>query len=166
MRRGMELGFVLAGLALSGCLALPIDSATDMDPGSRSMAAQAAEAYFGHLSRGEYERAASLYGGSLEDLKYNNPEVDPDDLAALFESACRLQLRCLPVQRIVGYQELSPGEFVLQVEFQGPDGETFVLGPCCGASEEVMPPQSVFEVRVGRTAAGSFEVLDLPVYVP
>lgn len=152
---------------LSACLAAPAAGELMTTPHSESSAAeQTLRHYFDYLSSGRFEQGAALYGGALDEMQLNNPEVEPDDLAALFESACRLQLRCLPVEDVVGSEEVSPGEFVFQVKFKGPDGETFVLGPCCGASEEIMPPMSVFEVRVRRTEAGDFEVLDLPVYVP
>lgn len=152
---------------VSACAAVPADREFMTTPDSESSAAQLTMLqYFDYLNSGNFGQGAALYGGPQEEMQVNNPEVDPDDLAALLESACRFQLRCLPVKDVVGSEEVSPGEFVFQVEFEGPDGETFVLGPCCGASEEIMPPMSVFEVRVRRTAAGDFEVLDLPVYVP
>ncbi len=51
------------------------------------------------------------------------------------------------------------------VRFLTPGGEVWTLGPCCGATEEEMPPVSEFTFTVRRTSNGS-RVQTLPVYVP
>ena len=59
----------------------------------------------------------------------------------------------------------SPTEFKFVVEFSWDDGSLFVRGPCCGASETDMPPQSQFTVLVIKVD-DRFLVQQLPVYVP
>jgi hypothetical protein len=40
-----------------------------------------------------------------------------------------------------------------------------VLGPCCGATEEEMPPQDEFVFKV-KKINGEFKVITVPVYIP
>lgn len=113
-----------------------------------------------------YAEAAPLYGGEYESLQVFNTEIDPEDRVALWAWACDNRLlQCLEV-RSVAFQELRGDTYVLQVEFSNPDGSLFVRGPCCGASETEMPPQSRFEFAVTRNAEGNFRVLNTPPYVP
>jgi hypothetical protein len=56
--------------------------------------------------------------------------------------------------------------YVFDVEFNNPDGSLFVRGPCCGATETEMPPESQFEYTVTKNAEGKFVVLNTPPYVP
>ncbi|MEX2029351.1 MAG: hypothetical protein WD906_00040 [Anaerolineales bacterium] len=51
------------------------------------------------------------------------------------------------------------------VEFVTDDGELFVLGPCCGATEAEMPPVWRFPYTV-RVVGGEYLVMEMPVYVP
>lgn len=129
-------------------------------------ARQALVAFFDHLSRGEYARAAQLYGGDYIQLQIYSPEVDPADRATLWQNGCEKSgLQCLPVAAasFVGY---AGGIFTFTVEFRKPDGNIFALAPCCGEPGFLDPPMAGFVFRVGRTPEGAFVVLDLPVYVP
>lgn len=137
----------------------PRPAATDLD-----RARAALQAYFAALHRGNYDEAASLYGGSYEQLSVFNPEIDIDDHAALFEYGCGL-LMCLDIKNIVDEQQLADDTFQFVVEFQNNDGSLFVLGPCCGATEEDMPPMSQFPYTV-KKIDGQFLVQELPVFVP
>ena len=74
-------------------------------------------------------------------------------------------LKCLSIRTIVCEEEVSPTEFRFTVEFTNYDGSLFVLGPCCGATETEMPPQTQFVYTVKRVE-DRFLVQDLPVYVP
>jgi hypothetical protein len=51
------------------------------------------------------------------------------------------------------------------VRFLTETGERFVLGPCCGATPEEMPPTEEFDFTV-RQSGDTYRVVDLPVYVP
>ncbi len=129
-------------------------------------ARQTLESYFEALNRGDYAKAAALYGGEYETLTGWNPDVDPHDRAILWERGCQQNgLQCLTV-RSATLKDQNGEAFTFIVEFNNPDGSLFVLGPCCGADETDMPPQSKFNYRVIKSAEGKFLVMDLPVYVP
>ncbi len=118
------------------------------------------------LNEGKYEEATPLYGGEYESLQVFNSQIDPMDHVALWTWACENSLlQCLQVRSAeLVHQE---GEtYVFQVEFTNPDGSLFVLGPCCGANETEMPPQSQFEYTVTKNAEGGFVVMNTPPYVP
>lgn len=133
----------------------------------RQRAEQALVKFFDHLAVGQYAQAAALYGGSYEELTYSNPELDPGDYAALWRNACQINgFQCLKVRSIRFIGEQNGNEFRFEIKFSTRNGELFVLGPCCGASEEEMPPVSQFTYRVKQQDNGNFLVLDVPVYVP
>jgi hypothetical protein len=138
------------------------------DRAGEELALQSLLDFFEHLNAGRYEEASQLYGGPYEVLIDNNPTLDPQDHAALLRNACTINgLQCLRV-RSARLQEdaVSGAEFRFLVEFSMPDGERFVRGPCCGASETDMPPESEFSFAVVRSEDGAYRVQDLPVYVP
>ena len=124
--------------------------------------------YFEHLRAGRYEEASQLYGGSYEVLIDNNPTLDPEDHAALWRNACTSNgFQCLRVRSARLQADVSSeAEYRFVVEFSTPDDQLFVRGPCCGASETDMPPQSEFLFAVVRSEDGVYRVQDLPVYVP
>lgn len=123
--------------------------------------------YFSALNQGDYAKAASLYGGSYELLQSYNPTLDSEDYAALLQAGCNFNgLMCLPVREVLSVQTSDPDEFFFKVEFANPDGSTFALGPCCGETEETMPPQSTFMIGVSCQEDGDCQVQDLPPYVP
>jgi hypothetical protein len=129
-------------------------------------AAQALTSYFSLLHAGRYDDAARHYGGDHDVLSGWNPDVNQDDYATLFKRGCTANgLVCLPIGSVLGEQQVSPTEFRFVVEFINDDRTSFVLGPCCGATEEEMPPQTQFTLTV-RKVDNSFLVQDLPVYVP
>jgi len=113
-----------------------------------------------------YAEAAPLYGGEYEQLQVFNPKIDANDHVALWAWACDNQLlQCLEA-RSVTFQQLVGDTYVFQVEFSNPDGNLFVLGPCCGANETEMPPVSQFEYTVSRNADHRYVVMNTPPYVP
>ena len=152
---------VLLTLLLSACQPAPVD-------GDLAEAREALVAYFDHLDKGEYEEAVQYFnsqGDFYDTTRANNPEIDPDDYAALLENACTFQLMYLEIRQVISEETLSETEFRFVVEFANADGTTFVLGPCCGANETEMPPQSQFPYTVIKTDGG-FRVVGGPVYVP
>lgn len=137
--------------------------------GDLAQARGALEAFFDALHAGAYEKAAEIYGGSYESLIDINPEVDPNNHAALLERACTVNgFQCLKVKEVVREKQDWPDTFTCTVEFTKPDGSLFVLGKCCGASETDSQPQSQFDFTVMRIPqlGGAFRVQGLPVYVP
>jgi hypothetical protein len=122
---------------------------------------------FSALNQGEYAKAASLYGGSYELLQSYNPTLDSEDHAALLKAGCEFNgLMCRPIKEVLSVQTSNPNEIYFEVEFANPDGSTFVLGPCCGETEETMPPLSAFMIEVRCQEDGDCQVQDLPPYVP
>jgi hypothetical protein len=123
--------------------------------------------FFDLLNSGKYEEVVPLYGGSYEVLQGYNPTIDPDNKVVLLQSACEINgFMCLRVDQVERFQSPSAGEFTYKVTFIGPDGNLFKLGPCCGATEEEMPPVSQFEIRVTCSENHSCQILDLPPYRP
>lgn len=134
--------------------------------GDEAAARQALTEFFKHLNNTEYEQAVALYGGDYQVMSEWNPDLDPENHAALWENGCTLNgLQCLEI-RSATLKEQTGDTLVFTVEFNGPNGTLFTLGPCCGADETQQPSVSEFEYRLQKTADGKFLVLDQPVYVP
>lgn len=129
-------------------------------------AENAARRFFQLLSDGEYAQAAGMFAADTLELQYMNPSIDENDLENLWRNACTINgFQCLPIKTILKTEKFSLNEYHLQVEFQNPDGSLLVLGPCCGASQDKMPPVSQFSVFVIERN-GEFFVASLPVLVP
>lgn len=123
--------------------------------------------FFELLNHREYEKAAALYGGEYQVLRESNPLLDPQDHSALLKNGCEINgLQCLRVKRIADEKMVSLAEYHFTVEFMNNDGTLFVRGPCCGANETDMPPESQFGYTVVRSCVGEFLVVELPAYVP
>ncbi len=135
-------------------------------PGELSQAEQALTAYFKLLNSGDFAGAVKSYGGSYSSLIAMNPDIDPADRAALLEAGCtRNGLVCLQVRNILDNKVFNRERIVFTVEFNTPEGELFVRGPCCGSTEAEMPSVSKFDYTV-RLLSGVYKVMELPVYVP
>jgi len=134
--------------------------------GKQEQAHQALKAFFERLAGGEYEAAVALYDGSYETLVSFNPDLSPNDQAALWQSGCQVNgLQCRTVRNAL-FKEISiTGEYIFTTEFNAHDGSLFVLDACCGENPTT-PPQSQFEYRVVEGMDGQFRVVDLPVYIP
>ncbi len=125
-----------------------------------------------YLNKGEYDKAALLYGGSYETMMDHNPDIDPTDHTALLRNACMINgAQCLEVFS-AGPASAGPiesfklSEFKMQVEFMNPDGSTFVLGPCSGGNETDSPSQSIFYFTVQKIDDTNFKVMEMPPYAP
>jgi len=135
--------------------------------GKKPEAISAFRDYFEYLENGSYDLAVTYFGGSYEVLQDYNPTLDPDNYQELLRNACEINgFQCLRVNEIVDIQEISPKEFVISANFITGDGQILVRGPCCGASEEDMSPESIFTFKVIKNDSGEYKVLDLPVYLP
>ena len=154
---------------LASCSTLPINSPQPTQTTLPSTAGEARDVLVNFLTllyNKSYADAVPLYGGEYEQLQVFNPEIDPNDQVALGTWVCDHQLlQCLEV-RSATFQQQVGDSYIFQVEFNNPDGNLFVLGPCCGANETEMPPVSQFEFTVSRTADGKFVVMNTPPYVP
>ena len=133
----------------------------------KDLARQVLSEFLIDLQTEKYQEASALYGGTYEIIENMNPEMDPQAHAALWQNACQMNgFQCLQARSIELDQEISPTEFIFQVEFLNADGSLFVQGPCCGATETESPPNSVFSFTVVKNAEESYQVMDLPPYVP
>jgi hypothetical protein len=162
-----QLLIFLLIIFLNACNIGPFASEGGQNITHESQAKAALVEFFTLLSQGEYEKAVELYAGSYEELEYFNPGMDPDDRAGLLAAACEFNgFFCLPVSSVIAIDSGPQQPLLFEVAYANPDGSRFVLGPCCGATEEEMPPQDVFAVRVNCDMEGVCQVLDLPPYVP
>lgn len=152
-------------------VAAPIEEPLEVEPGQTMALELQAQAvlieFFNAINQGFYDQAVALYGGSYEELEYFNPTIEPDDQVALLRAACEINgFMCLPILDSTLVETHNKQDFVYEVTFANPDGSLFVLGPCCGADEETMPPVSVFSVQVRCENDDLFLVLDLPPWLP
>jgi hypothetical protein len=121
--------------------------------------------FLDHLRMPEYAAAAALYGGSYETLIGWNPEIDPQDHAALLENGCTINgLQCL-YPTSVTLQTSSSDTYQFLVEFEQDDGSLLTAGPCCG-SDASTPPQTEFTYTVVANGDGGYLVQELPPYLP
>lgn len=122
--------------------------------------------YFEILNQKNYDQVETIFGGDLQVLLEYNPDVRLDQVGKLFESACTINgFQCLAIKNILDEKKIDDFNFVFMVEFQTNEGDLFVLGPCCGATAQEMPPVSQFPIRVSWKN-GEYRVMDLPPYVP
>jgi hypothetical protein len=123
-------------------------------------------AFLSALGEGHYIEATWLYGGSYDAMRIWNPDLAPDDRPALWRAACLHNgLQCLGRAESVDVEVLSTTDLRFTVHLLTPAGEQLVLGPCCGETEETMPPQRVFTFTV-RRSGDRYLVLDTPPYMP
>jgi hypothetical protein len=122
--------------------------------------------FFSLLHDQQYKKAIDYFGGDYEVLRYMNPDVPSHYRDALLQQACTVNgFLCLEVKSVLQEEQLDALIYRFTVEFQNEDGSLFILGPCCGASEEEMPPQSEFQFTV-ILREGRYQVMELPVSVP
>jgi hypothetical protein len=143
-------------------------AATPTEVGDLDHARQTLIDYFSALHNGDY--AAAITRQAYDEdyytwLRQNNPDIDPNDRAALMQAACTYQLVCREVKQVLRGEQSAENEFEFWVEFANEDGTLFVLGPCCGENETTMPPVSEFQFFVERVDS-EFLVHGGPVYMP
>ena len=120
-----------------------------------------------NLHAGKYDEAAQLYGGTYEIMINHNPDIAPEDHAALLRNACTINgAQCLQVKSAGLEEEISGTEFTFEIEFQNADGSLFVRGSCCGGDETDFPSESIFLFTVSKSAEGKFLVMDMVPYMP
>ena len=144
-------------LTVATCAPAPAQTASEADQARATLME-----FLTRLDAGEYAEAVPLYGGEYEPLQVFNPEVDASDYVALWTWACDNRLlQCLEARSATLLHQ-EGDTYVFQVEFNNSDGSLFVLGPCCGANETEMPPESQFEFTVTKNAEGRFVVPYVP----
>jgi hypothetical protein len=152
----MKKLFLLIALALlfASCLPEPAQ------PGAEEIM----RAFFSALANGDYEAAASMYGGGYEELAQMNPDIASTDCATLWQNGCEFNgFVCMEVLDILSVTE-SDSQIEFNVTFQTKDGGRFEFTGCCG---ETMPePITEYEVIVQKGADGNYKVLSQPPYIP
>lgn len=135
----------------------------DDQSGNIENARKALVEYFDLLNEKQYAKAVRYHGSGYD---VNPSIIDENDYAGLLKNGCEIKgLQCLKVKNVVEQQQISPVEFKFVVQFANNDGSLFKRGPCCGATEEQMPTQTVFEFVV-KLVDNKYMIISPPVYVP
>lgn len=159
--------FVAFVFLLVACTAKSNSTSSTQILDNDQLALQAITDFLDALHAGDYEKAASLYGGTYETMIDHNPEISPEAHGALLQNACTINgAQCLQMKSIVLDEKISNSKFTYRVEFQNEDGSLFVQGPCCGESDENSEERSSFLFEVSMNAEGKFLVMDMVPYGP
>jgi len=117
------------------------------------------------LHDGRYQEASAYFQPDTDFLTGMNPDLSPDETAALLERGCRMNgFMCLMPGEVLAVEEAPAGLYSFTLQFRMDDGTLFEQGPCCGADPEG-PTTTAFAIRVD-CSSGSCRVLDMPPYVP
>jgi hypothetical protein len=154
-------------LFLASCVPQSSQSAAKEKLNDEEHALHALMDFLENLHIGNYAEAAQYYGGSYETMTDHNPEIDPNDHAALLRNACTINgMQCLQV-KVIGLEDKVLGEkYVFIVEFLKEDGTLFMLESCCGGEERSFPAQTVFYFLIREVDQNKFTVMDMPPYAP
>ncbi len=125
--------------------------------------------FFDHVSRNQFEKASRLLepenSGTLwEELKNFSLPEQREDKATVLKNYCEAVGTCLPAEILKTAKE-SDNIYMFTVQFRKPDKTIFILGPCCGATEEEMPSKTEFDFTVKKIDS-TFRITTPPVYVP
>lgn len=169
------MAFLFLGMALSGCSNPSSNkNIVNNNQDESTKAEDALVSFFTYLSNQDFEKALLLLeldelelDGSTNSWKslenFSLPE-DRSDKAKVLKRYCEAIGTCLKA-KVIETKKETDDAYNLVVQFQNTDGSTFVLGPCCGATEEEMPPQDRFDFKV-RKINNVFKVATPPIYVP
>jgi hypothetical protein len=130
-------------------------------------AALALTQFFSLLTNGAYDEAVALFSpdqDGLASIGSFTPAEEQADRARILSNYCTAVQSCLPVT-ILSSDMPAKDEFIFKVNFIKDDGTVWRLGPCCGATEEEMPPVSEFSYTV-KKIAGRWQVVTPPQYQP
>jgi hypothetical protein len=123
----------------------------------------ALQRYFSSLHEGDFTAAAELYGGSYDQLAAWNPDLHPDDHAALLQRGCLVNgLQCLPVMSIDSRQHSGLDTYEITIQLENPDGSVYTL-TSTDAAAAGNREQSKFVYTVVRSGKG-FVIRELPPY--
>lgn len=118
--------------------------------------------FFSHLSSGNFEAAAALFGGEMEDyLRSKSPD---ETIAEYWQYVCSF-LWCLPVAEITEVEKVSEGKYVFYAVFVHPGGVRFEIGACCGGDPAATPPVWQYAYPVEKVA-GEWKVMRAPLFTP
>ncbi len=147
---------------------IPPDQASVSTPSDLDLARSALITFFDSLYRGDYQTAANSYGGSYYALQSLFPNVDPQDHATLFKTACEgsgYSFYCWKLKDFVRQEQISPGRYLFTVRFEDDNGNLLNGGdnktpvPC-------LPPENCPRTQYAYTVSkvmDEFLVQELPV---
>lgn len=178
MKKTIVIFFLVVSLALVGCTVKEEESDSSSQETTEKEvpldelqeAKDTVIIFFDHLHDGEYDKAVELYQpedgmpSSWEEYEAYSESEDKSNHATLLKDFCNLVRTCHRVNVIDSKKE-AEGQYTLTVQFIQDDGEVFVLGPCCGETEETMPSQDKFDYKV-KKIDGKFKVTTSPLYRP
>ena len=123
--------------------------------------------FFSLANEGHYKDAVGLL--FLDDYYWEfmsvfSTESDLANKELILKDFCFAVGTCLTAKPLKT-EKVNDNEYVVTTEFLDDDGSVFVYGPCCGATEEEMPPVREFEYTVVRNE-GVFMVATPPLYMP
>jgi hypothetical protein len=127
--------------------------------------------FFNYVNNNDYENAVTLLSLSSSDWESmggyasgNSPENFLSNKESILKQYCEAIQTCLKAKPIKVVM-LSDTEYRITTQFINQDGSIFVLGPCCGATEETMPSRQEFEYTVMKID-GEYKVANPPQYRP
>lgn len=125
--------------------------------------------FFAYLSNQNFEKALTLFelddpANSWEGLENFSLPEDRNNKAKVLNNYCEATGTCLKA-KIIETKKENDDTYNLVVQFQNTNGSIFVLGPCCGATEEEMPSRDKFDFKV-KKINNLFKVTTAPVYRP
>ena len=118
--------------------------------------------FFGYLSQRNYDAAAALFEGQVDD--YLRDPLPNESIQAYWEYLCAY-LWCLPVAEITEVEMVSEGEYLFFVVFVNFDGTRFEIGACCGGDPAATPPVWQFAYPVQKID-GIWKVMRAPLFTP
>jgi hypothetical protein len=143
---------------------LPPDQPLSQDDLPEAAGRAALLTFFSSLYLGDYEAAASLYGGDFNELDGYDPREAEEDLAVYWDHTCDQHL-CLPVAEITASTIVSEDELLLEAVFMWDDGRRLEIGACCGGNPAEFPPVWRFRYPV-MLVQGQWKVMRGPLFIP
>lgn len=136
-------------------------------PDETKAAQQLLEDFFDLARRNKFNEAAELIElaqSEWESFAVYSDGEDISDHARVIENHCLATGTCLRV-KVIATERVDNETYRFNVQFLNSNGSIFELGPCCGAEEEDVAPQSEFDYDV-KKIDGSFKVVTPPLYRP
>lgn len=125
--------------------------------------------FFSYLHDKKFDKALELFEPSDEERGWESmesfsPTEERNDKVKMLKNYCEVVGTCFK-SKVLEVKKINDAEYELTAQFIEDNGSVFVLGPCCGATEEEMPAQKEFKYKV-KKINGDFKVTNAPVYRP
>jgi hypothetical protein len=158
---------LLAVFFMTGCEKTPLNQSKNTVEDT-VVAQNTLIAFFNYLNDDKFDKAVELFEptgiDSWEWLANFSPEEERDNKPLVLKNYCLATQTCLKAN-VLNIKKQTENDYILSVQFIKKDNNTFVLGPCCGATEEEMPSMDKFDYNV-KKVNNLFKVATPPVYVP